>query len=164
IDADKGIIITNNHVVKDAETITVRHKDGRKFEAKLIGRDPASDIAVIKIDADHLDESPVADSSDLRMGDFVIGISNPFILSQTVTCGIVSARGRHGLNGRHERFENVIQTDASINPGSSGGALINLKGQLVGINSAILSRSGGNIGIGFAIPSNLAMKVAHQLM
>src|SRR5699024_4857655 len=164
IDADKGIIITTNHVVKDAETSAVRLKDRRKFEAKLICRDPASDIAVIKIDADHLDELPVADSSDLRVGDFVIAIGNPFGLSQTVTSGIVSALGRHGLNGLHDRFENFIQTDASINPGNSGGALINLKGQLVGINSAILSRSGGNIGIGFAIPSNLAMKVAHQLM
>lgn len=164
INADKGIIITNNHVVKDAETITVRLKDGRKFEAKLIGRDPASDVAVIKIDADNLTELPIADSSDLRVGDFVIAIGNPFGLSQTVTSGIVSALGRHGLNGLHDRFENFIQTDASINPGNSGGALINLKGELVGINSAILSRSGGNIGIGFAIPSNLVMKVAHQLM
>src|SRR5699024_8691235 len=157
-------ILTNNHVVKDAETITVRLNDGDKYEAKLIGRDPASDIAVIQIDADHLTALPIADSDDLRVGDFVIAIGNPFGLAQTVTSGIVSGLGRHGLHGMDNRYENFIQTDASINPGNSGGALINLDGELVGINSAILSRSGGNIGIGFAIPSDMAMKVADQII
>src|SRR5699024_10579703 len=117
--------------------------------------------AVLQIDADDLTELPVADSDSLRVGDFVIAIGNPFGLTQTVTSGIVSGLGRHGLGNR---FENFIQTDASINPGNSGGALINLDGQLVGINSAILSQSGGNIGIGFAIPSNLVMKVYNQIM
>src|SRR5690625_3707765 len=161
IDADKGLIITNNHVVENAEDITVRLSDDREFKAKLIGRAPSSDVAVIQIEADNLTELPVANSDNLRVGDFVIAIGNPFGLTQTVTSGIVSGLGRHGLG---DRFENFIQTDASINPGNSGGALINLDGELTGINTAILSRSGGNIGIGFAIPSNLVMKVYHQIM
>lgn len=161
IDADKGLIVTNNHVVENAKNITVRLNDDREFKAKLIGTAPASDLAVVQIDADHLTELPIANSSDLRVGDFVIAIGNPFGLTQTVTSGIVSGLGRHGLG---DRFENFIQTDASINPGNSGGALVNLDGELIGINTAILSRSGGNIGIGFAIPSNLVMKVYHQIM
>lgn len=161
IDAAKGLIVTNNHVVENAQKITVRLRDDRKFKATLIGRDPASDLAVIQIKADNLTELPIANSADLRVGDFVVAIGNPFGLTQTVTSGIVSGLGRHGLG---DRFENFIQTDASINPGNSGGALVNLDGELVGINTAILSRSGGNIGIGFAIPSNLVMKVYHQIM
>lgn len=161
IDAEKGIIITNNHVVKDAEKITVRLSNDREFKAELIGTAPASDIAVLQIDAENLSELPVANSEQLRVGDFVIAIGNPFGLTQTVTSGIVSGLGRHGLGNRYENF---IQTDASINPGNSGGALVNLDGELVGINTAILSRSGGNIGIGFAIPSNLVMTVYHQIM
>src|SRR5699024_6589009 len=137
VDADKGLIVTNNHVVENAEDITVRLSDDREFKAKLIGTAPASDLAVIQIDADHLTELPIANSSDLRVGDFVIAIGNPFGLTQTVTSGIVSGLGRHGLG---DRFENFIQTDASINPGNSGGALVNLDGELIGINTAILSR------------------------
>ncbi|MDN5937466.1 MAG: trypsin-like peptidase domain-containing protein, partial [Salinisphaera sp.] len=161
VDADKGFILTNNHVVEDAEKVTVRLADDRKFEAEVVGTDPQTDIAVLKIDADHLTELPVADSDGLRVGDFVVAIGNPFGLRQTVTSGIVSALGRHGLGNR---YENYIQTDASINPGNSGGALVNLDGKLVGINTAILSRSGGNIGIGFAIPSDIAMDVMHQIV
>ncbi|ROO29196.1 peptidase [Salinisphaera orenii MK-B5] len=160
VDADKGIVITNHHVVKDAEEITVRLNDDREYEAELIGDDPETDIAVIQIDADNLTELPIADSDKLRVGDFVVAIGNPFGLRQTVTSGIVSGLGRHGLGNRYEDF---IQTDASINPGNSGGALVNLEGELVGINSAILSRTGGNIGIGFAIPSNLVNSVYQQL-
>lgn len=160
VDAGKGLIITNNHVVENAKNITVRLNDDREFKGKLIGTDPSSDLAVVQIDADNLTELPVADSSALRVGDFVIAIGNPFGLTQTVTSGIVSGLGRHGLG---DRFENFIQTDASINPGNSGGALVDLDGELVGINTAILSRSGGNIGIGFSIPSNLVMKVYHQI-
>ena len=160
VDADEGIVITNHHVVKDAEEITVRLNDDREYEAELIGDDPETDIAVIQIDADNLTELPIADSDKLRVGDFVVAIGNPFGLRQTVTSGIVSGLGRHGLGNRYEDF---IQTDASINPGNSGGALVNLEGELVGINSAILSRTGGNIGIGFAIPSNLVNSVYQQL-
>lgn len=163
VNAKKGIILTNNHVIKDADKITVKLNDNREFKAKLVGTDPASDIAVIKIKADHLTSLPIADSSKLQVGDFVVAIGNPFGLRQTVTSGIVSALGRHGLRGL-SRYEDFIQTDASINPGNSGGALVNLKGQLVGINSAILSRSGGNIGIGFAIPSDLAQSVMQQIL
>lgn len=161
INAGKGYIVTNNHVVENAQSITVRLSDDREFKAELIGRAPASDLAVLQIDADNLSEINVANSDKLQVGDFVIAIGNPFGLTQTVTSGIVSGLGRHGLG---DRFENFIQTDASINPGNSGGALVNLNGKLVGINTAILSRSGGNIGIGFAIPSNLVMKVYHQIL
>ncbi len=160
IDAANGIVITNNHVVADAESITVRLNDDREFEAELIGADPETDIAVLEIDAQNLTELPVANSDDLRVGDFVIAIGNPFGLTQTVTSGIVSGLGRQGLGNRYENF---IQTDASINPGNSGGALVNLDGELIGINSAILSRTGGNIGIGFAIPSNLVTSVYEQI-
>jgi len=160
VNADKGVVITNHHVVKDAEEIVVRLKDNREYDAKLVGDDPETDIAVLKIDADNLTDLPIADSDDLRVGDFVVAIGNPFGLRQTVTSGIVSGLGRHGLGNRYEDF---IQTDASINPGNSGGALVNLDGELVGINSAILSRTGGNIGIGFAIPSNLVNSVYKQI-
>lgn len=161
VDADKGIVLTNDHVVADAEEIQVRLNDDREFAAELIGSDPESDIAVLRIQAENLVELPIADSDALRVGDFVLAIGNPFGLRQTVTSGIVSGLGRHGLG---KRFEDFIQTDASINPGNSGGALINLKGELVGINTAILSRSGGNIGIGFAIPSNLAQSTMSQIV
>ena len=161
VDADKGYVLTNHHVVKDAEKIVVRLNDNREYDAKLIGDDPETDIAVLQIKSDDkLTELPIADSDDLRVGDFVVAIGNPFGLRQTVTSGIVSGLGRHGLGNRYEDF---IQTDASINPGNSGGALVNLDGELVGINSAILSRSGGNIGIGFAIPSNLVNSVYTQI-
>ncbi|MEQ8800146.1 MAG: DegQ family serine endoprotease [Phycisphaerales bacterium] len=161
VDADKGIVLTNNHVIQDADEVTVRLQDDRELTAEVVGTDPDSDIAVLQVEADDLTEIPVADSDNLRVGDFVVAIGNPFGLRQTVTSGIVSALGRHGLGNRYEDF---IQTDASINPGNSGGALVNLDGELVGINTAILSRSGGNIGIGFAIPTNIASTVVKQIM
>lgn len=161
VDAGKGLILTNHHVIAQADEISVRLKDDREFEAELVGADPESDIAVLRIDAENLADLPVADSDELRVGDFVVAIGNPFGLRQTVTSGIVSGLGRHGLG---KRYENFIQTDASINPGNSGGALVNLKGELVGINTAILSQSGGNIGIGFAIPTNIATVVMQQIV
>lgn len=161
VDAEQGLILTNHHVIKEAEEISVRFKDDREFKAELVGADSESDIAVLKIDADHITEIPIADSDKLRVGDFVVAVGNPFGLRQTVTSGIVSGLGRHGLGKRYEDF---IQTDASINPGNSGGALVNLQGELVGINTAILSQSGGNIGIGFAIPTNLATTVMQQIV
>jgi len=164
IDAQNGIVLTNAHVIEDADKIQLRLNDDREFEAEVVGSDPESDIAVIKIkNAGNLNlaELPIADSDTLRVGDFVVAVGNPFGLRQTVTSGIVSGLGRHGLGKRYEDF---IQTDASINPGNSGGALINLKGELVGINTAILSRSGGNIGIGFAIPANLAQSTMAQIL
>ncbi len=162
IDADKGYIVTNNHVIARAHTITVTLRDGRRYKAKLVGADPGSDIAVIRIDAPRLKAIRMGDSGKLRVGDFVVAIGNPFGLGQSVTSGIVSGLGRTGLG--IEGYENFIQTDASINPGNSGGALVNLRGELVGINTAILSRSGGNIGIGFAIPVNMARKIIAQLI
>lgn len=164
VDAKKGIILTNAHVIENAVKIQVRLNDNREFTANVVGSDPESDIAVLKIkDAAKLNLKalPIADSDSLRVGDFVVAIGNPFGLRQTVTSGIVSGLGRHGLGKRYEDF---IQTDASINPGNSGGALVNLDGELVGINTAILSRSGGNIGIGFAIPANLAKSTADQIL
>ncbi len=162
IDARKGYILTNHHVIDKAEDITIRLNDGRSFEAELIGSDPDADVAVIRIDADGLTEVKMADSSRLRVGDFVVAIGNPFGLGQTVTSGIVSALGRSGLG--IEAYEDFIQTDASINPGNSGGALVNLRGELVGINTAILGPNGGNIGIGFAIPINMADQITEQLV
>ena len=162
VDAKNGYILTNNHVIKGADIITVSLKDGRKFDAKLIGTDPDTDIAVLKIEPDKLSALPFANSEQLQVGDFVVAIGNPFGLGQTVTSGIVSALGRSGLG--IGRFENYIQTDASINQGNSGGALINLRGELIGINNAIYSRSGGNIGIGFAIPINMAREIMAQLI
>ena len=162
VDATRGYILTNNHVIEHADVIRVTLHSGDSYEAKLIGTDPDSDVAVIQIQAKNLTAVPLTDSSQVRVGDFVVAIGNPFGLGQTVTSGIVSATGRSGL-GIHG-FEDFIQTDASINPGNSGGALVNLNGELVGINTAILSRSGGNIGIGFAIPINMASDIMQQLV
>ncbi|NOZ52611.1 MAG: DegQ family serine endoprotease [Gammaproteobacteria bacterium] len=162
VDADKGYILTNNHVIKNADEITVTLKDKRHFEAKVVGTDPDADLAVIQIKAKYLAELDMADSSTLEVGDFVVAIGNPFGLEQTVTSGIVSALGRSGLG--IEGYENFIQTDASINPGNSGGALVDLDGKLVGINTAILGPSGGNVGIGFAIPSNMVGSIMSQLI
>jgi len=162
VDAVHGYVLTNNHVIAKADKITVQLQDGRRFSAKLVGTDPESDIAVVQIPAKHLTAVPLANSDDLRVGDFVVAVGNPFGLGQTVTSGIVSALGRSGLG--IEGYEDFIQTDASINPGNSGGALVNLRGQLVGINTAIYSRSGGNIGIGFAIPINMVNQVREQLV
>ncbi len=161
VDAEKGYVVTNNHVVAQADSIKVRLSDDREFTAKLIGTDPDTDLAVLQIKGANLKAVPIADSEKLEVGDFVVAIGSPFGLRQTVTSGIVSGLGRQGLGDGYEDF---IQTDASINPGNSGGALINLKGELVGINSQILSRSGGNIGIGFAIPTSLVKSVMAQLI
>ncbi|EOY5378474.1 serine endoprotease DegQ [Cronobacter dublinensis] len=163
IDAAKGYVLTNNHVINHAEKISVQLNDGREFEAKLIGGDDQSDIALIQLqNASNLTQIQVADSDKLRVGDFVVAVGNPFGLGQTATSGIVSALGRSGLN--LEGFENFIQTDASINRGNSGGALLNLNGELIGINTAILAPGGGSVGIGFAIPANMAQTLANQLM
>ena len=163
VDAANGYIITNNHVIDKADEITVTLRDKRKLKAKLIGRDADTDIAVIQVKAENLTALPFADSDLLRVGDFVVAIGNPFGLGQTVTSGIVSALSRSGLG--IEGYEDFIQTDASINPGNSGGALVNLRGQLVGVNTAILSdRGGGNVGIGFAIPTALIRDVMQQLI
>jgi len=162
VDAKQGYIITNAHVVENARDITVTLSDQREFTAKLIGSDPQTDIAVIQIKADGLSQIGFGDSDVLEPGDYVAAIGNPFGLQQSVSYGIVSALGRSGMNP--DGFESLIQTDASINPGNSGGALVNLRGELVGINNMILSRSGGNIGIGFAIPVNMARSVMDQLI
>jgi len=162
VDAKNGYIITNAHVVENATDITVQLLDNRSLKAKVVGSDPGSDVAVLKVQAGNLVDLPIADSDRAEVGDFVVAIGNPFGLGHTVTSGIVSALGRSGINP--EGYEDFIQTDASINPGNSGGALVNLGGQLVGINSAILSRTGGNIGIGFAIPSNMMKIVMNQLI
>ena len=162
VDAKNGYIITNAHVVENATEITVQLLDNRSLTAKVVGKDPGSDVAVLKVQANNLQDIPIADSDKAEVGDFVVAIGNPFGLGHTVTSGIVSALGRSGINP--EGYEDFIQTDASINPGNSGGALVNLGGQLVGINSAILSRTGGNIGIGFAIPSNMMKVVMNQLI
>lgn len=162
VDADKGLIVTNNHVIANAQEILVALSDGREAVATVIGNDPRADIALIKIDLNNLIELNWADSDVLRVGDFCIAIGNPFGLGQTVTSGIVSALDRSGLG--IEDFEDFIQTDASINPGNSGGALVDLNGQLIGINTAIVGPSGGNVGIGFAIPSNMAVDIIEQLL
>jgi Do/DeqQ family serine protease len=162
VDAKNGYIVTNAHVIENATEITVQLLDNRSLTAKVIGKDPGSDVAVLKVQAANLVEIPIADSDLEEVGDFVVAIGNPFGLGHTVTSGIISALGRSGINP--EGFEDFIQTDASINPGNSGGALVNLNGRLVGINSAILSRTGGNIGIGFAIPSNMMRTVMEQLI
>jgi Do/DeqQ family serine protease len=160
VDAAKGYVITNNHVIRQAERIVVTLKDRRQFPAKLIGTDPGTDVAVLQIPAQNLTALRFGDSDALQVGDYVIAIGNPFGIGQTVTSGIVSALGRSGLSP--EGYEDFIQTDASINPGNSGGPLINLRGELIGINTAILG-PGGNIGIGFAIPSNMARAVVSQI-
>jgi len=162
IDASKGYVITNNHVIDNANEITVTLKDGREFKAQVVGTDPETDVTLIKIPAGGLSELPLANSDELRVGDFVVAIGNPFGLGQTVTSGIVSALGRTGLN--IENYEDFIQTDASINPGNSGGALVNLRGELVGVNTAIIAPNGGNVGIGFAIPSNMVQQVVSHLV
>ncbi|RUM33590.1 MAG: serine protease, partial [Desulfobulbus sp.] len=156
-----GMILTNNHVVEDADTIKVRLADEREFTAKVIGTDPQSDVALIKIDGHNLPTLPLGNSDKLEVGEWVIAIGSPFELSQTVTVGVVSAKGRSrlGIND----YENFIQTDAAINPGNSGGPLLNIHGEAVGINTAIFSRSGGYMGIGFAIPVNMAKNIQKQL-
>ncbi|WP_163332869.1 serine endoprotease DegQ [Enterobacter bugandensis] len=163
IDAAKGYILTNNHVISHADKISVQLNDGREFDAKLIGGDDQSDIALLQVqNPSNLTQIAIADSDKLRVGDFAVAVGNPFGLGQTATSGIVSALGRSGLN--LEGLENFIQTDASINRGNSGGALLNLNGELIGINTAILAPGGGSIGIGFAIPSNMAKTLAQQLI
>lgn len=162
IDAAKGYVLTNHHVVDGGTEISVTLKDGRQFPAKLIGSDKETDIALLQIDAKNLVAIQVGDSDALKVGDYVVAIGNPFGLGQTVTSGIVSALGRSGLN--IEGYEDFIQTDASINPGNSGGALVTLDGKLIGVNTAILSPAGANVGIGFAVPSNMAVTVMNQLI
>jgi len=162
VGADGGVVMTNYHVIKDADEVQVSLYDGRSYDAKILGFDPDLDIAILQIAADDLVEAPIADSSTLEVGDFVVAIGNPFGLGQTVTTGVVSALGRSGLG--IEGYENFIQTDASINPGNSGGALVNLAGELVGINTAIIAPSGGNVGIGFAIPANMAKASMLQII
>lgn len=163
IDATKGYVLTNNHVINQAQKISIQLNDGREFDAKLIGGDDQSDIALLQIqNPSKLTQIAIADSDKLRVGDFAVAVGNPFGLGQTATSGIISALGRSGLN--LEGLENFIQTDASINRGNSGGALLNLNGELIGINTAILAPGGGSIGIGFAIPSNMAQTLAQQLI
>ncbi|BDR14593.1 DegQ family serine endoprotease [Vibrio sp. STUT-A11] len=163
IDAKKGHIVTNYHVIKGADKIQVRLYDGREYDAELVGGDEMADVALLKLEkAKNLTQINIADSDKLRVGDFTVAIGNPFGLGQTVTSGIVSALGRSGLN--LENFENFIQTDAAINSGNSGGALVNLNGELIGINTAILGPNGGNVGIGFAIPSNMMKNLTEQIL
>jgi Do/DeqQ family serine protease len=162
IDSNRGHVLTNHHVIEKAAEIRVTLNDGRELKAELLGSDPDTDVALLQIPAEDLTAIPLGDSRQLRVGDFVVAIGNPFGLSQTVTSGIVSALGRSGLG--IEGYENFIQTDASINPGNSGGPLINLRGELVGINTAILAPSGGNVGIGFAIPVNMVEAIRRQIV
>jgi Do/DeqQ family serine protease len=162
VDAKNGYIVTNRHVIENASEITVTLLDNRHFQAKVVGSDEGTDIAVLKATEPRLTEMPLGDSSHLEVGDWVVAIGNPFGLKHTVTAGIVSALGRTGIHPHG--YEDFIQTDAAINPGNSGGALVNLNGELIGINSAILSKDGGNIGIGFAIPVNMVKAVMDQLI
>ncbi|MGQ0801396.1 MAG: Do family serine endopeptidase [Pseudomarimonas sp.] len=163
VDAEAGLVLTNNHVIAGADELSVTLSDGRTLAGEFVGADPDTDIALIRIPAEALTAVPLAASAaSLRVGDFVVAVGNPFGLGQTVTSGIVSALGRSGLQGLG--YQNFIQTDASINPGNSGGALVNLRGELVGINTAIFSPSGGNVGIGFAIPTPMAKEVMRQLL
>jgi serine protease DegQ len=162
VDAAEGYVLTNHHVIENGDRIVVTLKDQRQFDANLIGSDPGTDIALLQIEAGDLTALELGDSDKLQVGDYVLAIGNPFGLGQTVTSGIVSALGRSGLN--IEGYEDFIQTDASINPGNSGGALISLDGRLAGINTAILAPSGGNVGIGFAVPANMAKTVMDQLI
>lgn len=161
VDAKKGYVLTNHHVINDADEIYVVLKDKRKLKAKLIGSDKETDVALLQVQSDHLIQIPLGDSSKVQVGDFALAIGNPFGLGHTVTSGIISALGRTGLG--IEGYEDFIQTDASINPGNSGGALINLNGELIGINTAILAPNGGNVGIGFSIPINMVKDVMQQL-
>lgn len=161
INASKGLIVTNNHVVKDADRITITLQDKRQLQGELVGTDPKTDIALVKIDAKNLKDLRIAKSRDVKVGDYVIAVGNPYGLSSTVTTGIVSALGRE--QGGSDNYQDYIQTDASINPGNSGGALVNSKGELIGMNTAILSRSGGNNGIGFAVPTQIISAVINQL-
>jgi len=162
VDVQRGYVLTANHVVANATAVQIRTKDGRKFAGRVVGRDAPTDIALLQIrEPAGLKAIALGDSDALQVGDFVIAVGNPFGLGQTVTSGLVSALGRTGL-GKHG-YEDFIQTDAAINPGNSGGALINLRGELVGINTAIISPGGGNVGIGFAVPINMARKVMDQL-
>ncbi len=162
VDRTHGYVLTNNHVINNAQKIVVTLKDRRTLKAQLVGTDPGTDVAVLKIDAHNLAELKFGDSDALNVGDFVVAIGNPFGIGQTVTSGIVSALGRTGLG--IEGYEDFIQTDASINPGNSGGALVNLAGQLIGINTAIIGPSGSSAGIGFAVPSNMVRSVMEQII
>lgn len=163
INAEKGYVVTNSHVVDNADKIQIRLSDGRKYDGKVLGKDPRSDIALVQLkDFKNLTAIQVADSDQLRVGDYTVAIGNPYGLGETATSGIVSALGRSGLN--IENYENFIQTDAAINRGNSGGALVNLNGELIGLNTAILAPGGGNIGIGFAIPSNMVKSVVAQIV
>lgn len=161
-DAAKGLIVTNSHVIDGVDEINITLKDGRELKAELVGKDKETDIAIIRVEADDLAEIRLGNSDDLLVGDFVVAIGNPFGLRQTVTSGIVSGLGRSGLG--IEGYEDFIQTDASINPGNSGGALVNLRGELVGINTAIIAPSGGSVGINFAIPINMVLQLKSQLV
>jgi Do/DeqQ family serine protease len=162
VDAQQGYVLTNQHVIDGADEIRVTLQDGRDFSATLLGQDPEMDIAVLQIPADNLSALKLGDSQALKVGDFVVAIGSPFGLNQTVTSGIVSALGRSGLG--IEGYESFIQTDASINPGNSGGPLVNLRGELIGINTAILAPGGGNVGIGFAIPANIVRSIMRQIV
>ena len=162
VDADRGYVLTNHHVVDGADQVSVTLQDRRRFDAELIGSDEGTDIALLKINADDLQELAFGDSEAVRVGDFVVAIGNPFGLGQTVTSGIVSALGRSGINV--DGYEDFIQTDASINPGNSGGALVDIDGNLIGINTAIIAPSGGNVGIGFSVPVAMAEAVMEQLL
>ena len=162
VDAAEGYILTNHHVVEGADQILITLLNEETLEAEVVGSDPATDIAVIRVDPDELVEIPIGDSESVEVGDFVIAIGNPFGLGHSVTSGIISALGRTGIS--RNGYEDFIQTDASINPGNSGGALVNMRGELVGINSAIISRTGGNVGIGFAVPSELARSIMRQIL
>ena len=162
VDAERGYVMTNHHVVDDADKLVVTLADRRSFDAELVGSDAGTDIAVLKIEADDLTALDFGDSEALEVGDFVLAIGNPFGIGQTVTSGIVSALGRTGLN--RDGYEDFIQTDASINPGNSGGALVDLGGELVGINSAIMTPAGGNVGIGFAVPTAMAREIMDQIL
>ncbi len=162
VDAENGYILTNHHVVENADKIMISLINEDSLDAEVVGSDAATDIAVIKVDPGNLVELPIGESDDVEVGDFVIAIGNPFGLGHTVTSGIVSALGRTGIS--RNGYEDFIQTDASINPGNSGGALVNMNGELVGINSAIISRTGGNVGIGFAVPSEIARSIMRQIL